>query len=114
MFRPNLKCEISTMTGSDLYGKRTYSDWTWVQFGIVRLIHSTEKTSIRTDASGTHGNAQDSLADARLLFPKNVVLKEGDRIRFGTILLTVVSVFPRYRVTGEHDHWQVDCNIWGG
>ena len=114
MFRPNLKCKVSKVTGTDLYGKRTYGTPETVPFAIVKLERSSEKTSVRTDSSASRGSAQEILADARFLFPKNVTLQEGDLIEFGDFKLTVVSVWPRYRVTGELDHWQVDCNIWGG
>lgn len=114
MLRPNLHCEVSSMTGADLYGKRTYSAWTVVPFAIVKLEQRNDKTSVRTDSSASRGSAKEILADARLLFPKNVILHEGDRVQFGGFMLTVVSVWPRYRVTGEMDHWQVDCDIWAG
>ncbi|WEU67484.1 hypothetical protein [Xanthomonas phage JGB6] len=48
-----------------------------------------------------------------LLFPKQIELKMGDRIRVEGVSLTVISVFPRHAVTGRFDHWQVDCNIYG-
>ena len=100
------------MLSTDLYGKRTYSAWVTKSFGIIKLEQKSEKTSVRTDSSASRGSAQEILADARFLFPKDVILKEGDRIQFGGFYLTVVSVFPRHRVTGELDHWQVDCDIW--
>lgn len=114
MFRPNLTCDVAVMTGQDLYGKRTYGDWVAKRFAIIKLEQSTDKTSVRTDSSASRGSAKEILADARFLFPKDVVLKEGDRIRFGNFTLTVKSVWPRHRVTGELDHWQVDCDIWAG
>jgi hypothetical protein len=100
------------VTGKDLYGVRIYGPYTTVPFAIVKLERSSEKTSVRTDSSASRGSAQEILADARFLFPKNVIVQEGDRVEFGDFKLTVVSVWPRYRVTGELDHWQVDCNIW--
>ena len=114
MFRPNLKCQVAKLLGADMYGKRTYGDYTTQSFAIVKLEQKTDKTSVRTDSSASRGSAQEILADARFLFPKNVDLAEGDRIKFGGFTLTVVSVWPRHRVTGELDHWQVDCNIWAG
>ena len=114
MFRANLKCEVSLMTGSDGYGKRTYGDWTTARFAIVKLERSSRKTSVRTDSSGSRGYAQDIEADARFLFHSETVLTPGDRVRFGSVMFTVVSVFPRHRVTGEFDHYQVDLNIWAG
>ncbi len=114
MFRPNLACEISTMDGTDLYGKRTYGAFRKVKFGIVKLEQTSQKTSVRTDASGSRAFATEIIADARLLFLPDVVLKPGDKVKFGSFLLTVESVFPRHRVDGTFDHWQVDCNVYGG
>lgn len=114
MFRPNLSCEISAMTGADVYGKRTYGPWVRARFGIVKLEQSSQKTSVRTDASGSRSFATEIVADARLLFPTSVILKPGDKVRFGSFVLTVESVFPRHRVDGTFDHWQVDCNVYGG
>lgn len=113
MFRPNLKCQISVLGGADGYGKRTYSPWKSTPFAIVKLEQMSEKTSVRTDSSATRGSAQEILADARLLFPAYVRLKEGDRVKFMGFTLTVTSIHPRYSVLGRHDHWQVDCNIFG-
>lgn len=114
MFRPNLKCEVATVVSTDIYGKRLYSDWTTVPFGVVKLEESSGKTSVRTDSSASRGSAQEITTDARLLFPAYVALKQGDRIRHGNFNLTVVSVAPRYNVLGRLDHWQVDCNVWAG
>lgn len=114
MFRPNLTCEIAAMGAPDVYGKRSYDAWEPALFAIVKLEQRADKTSVRTDSSASRGSAKEILADARFLFPKNVVLKQGDRIRFANFTLTVVSVWPRHRVTGEMDHWQVDCDIWAG
>ncbi len=114
MFRANLKCEVAYMGATDIYGKRTYGAWSWVKFGVVKLEQGSKHTSVRTDASGSRSYAHEIVTDARFLFHKDVVLQPGDRIRFLGFLLTVVSVFPRHRVTGEFDHWQIDANIWAG
>jgi hypothetical protein len=114
MFRPNLTCQISTMGEADGYGKRVYSPWKNARFGIVKLERGSKRTSVRTDASASRAFAQEILADSRLLFPKNVILKPGDRVRFLDFVLTVESVFPRVNVIGNLDHWQVDLTIWNG
>lgn len=114
MFRPNRKCEVSVLGASDKYGKRNYSDWKWVPFAQVKMVDRADKTSVRTDSSATRGSAHEILADTRFLFLPNVELTPGDRVRVGKQMYTVVSVFPRYSVTGVHDHWQVDCNIFWG
>lgn len=114
MFRPNLTCEVSVMGAADGYGRRLYTDWKRVPFAIVKLDQGSTKTSVRTDSSASRGSAQEILANARFLFPIHVVLKPGDRVKFGDFILTVQSVFPRHSVTGRFDHWQVDCDIWWG
>lgn len=112
MFRPNLKCKIAKLGGATITGKRSYGSWKTVPCAIVKLVSEAKKTSVRTDSSATRGTAQEILADARLLFPKFVDLKPGDRIEVWGVELTVVSIFPRHNVLGTHDHWQVDCNIF--
>ena len=114
MFRPNLTCKISVMGDTDVYGKRLYGDWTTAKFAIVKLEQTSQRTSVRTDASGSRAFATEIVADARLLFLPNVVLKPGDKVKFSTFTLTVDSVFPRHRVDGTFDHWQVDCSVYGG
>jgi len=79
----------------------------------VKLVQESKKTSVRTDASASRGTAQEILADARLLFPKYVELKPGDRLSIMGFELTVVSIFPRHNVLGAHDHWEVDFNVYG-
>lgn len=113
MFRPNLKCKISILGPSNIYGKRYYGNPKTVPCAIVKLVTESSKTSVRTDASATRGTAQEILADARLLFPRYVDLRPGDRVSIFGVELTVVSIFPRHNVLGVHDHWQVDCNIFG-
>ncbi len=112
MLRPNVKGEVSKMSGADIYGKRAYDTWETVSLAVVKLETSSRKTSVRTDASASRGSAQEILADARLLFPKDVLLTPGDRVRIHGVTLTVESIFPRYNVLGRFDHWQVDCNVY--
>lgn len=114
MFRPNLTCQVSSVEGTNLYGKETYTAWVDKKFSIVKLEQASQKTSVRTDSSATRGSAQEILTDARFLFPKDVELVAGDRIKFGGFTLVVVSVFPRHHVNGQLDHWQVDADIWAG
>jgi hypothetical protein len=113
MFRPNLTCKIAKYDKKDGYGKRIYGPWKTTPCAIVKLVQETKKTSVRTDSSATRGTAQEILADARLLFPKYVSLKPGDRISIMGFELTVVSVFPRHSVLGNHDHWEVDFDVYG-
>jgi len=114
MFRPNQYCEVASLGSADVYGKRKYGPWRRVPFAQVKLVESASKTSVRTDSSATRGSANEILADTRFLFLPNVVLKPGDIVRAHGQTFTVVSVFPRVSVTGVHDHWQVDCNIYWG
>lgn len=113
MFRPNLKCKLATYEKADGYGKRQYGPWKTVPCAIVKLVQESKKTSVRTDSSATRGTAQEILANARLLFPKYVSLKPGDRVSILGFELTVVSVFPRHNVLGNQDHWEIDFNVYG-
>lgn len=114
MFRPNLKCKVAKQDGQTPTGAKKYSAWTDAPVAIVKLEQSSNKTSVRTDSSASRGTAQEILADARLLFPTFIKLKAGDRVSILGFELTVVSIFPRHAVTGRFDHWEVDCNIYGG
>lgn len=108
MFIPNLRCRVRRRTGTNVYGKGTYESPKPALFAIVRLEEESSTTSVRTDSSASRGNANENTIAARFLFPISVKLKQGDIVEYLNYRMAVQSVWPRYSVTGTHDHWQVD------
>lgn len=108
MFVPNLNCRYKKRIGLDMYGAATYGPWVRAQCGLVRLEQDSMKTSVRTDSSASRGSAKEEIIIARILFPINVNLSQGDVVEASGFEMVVQSLWPRYSVAGELDHWQVD------
>lgn len=113
MFRPNVPCNIIKMDGEKtLYGESRPGTLISTRCGVVRLEVGALKTTVRADASASRGNAEEKVAQSRLLFDHTESISPGDKVEVGSFELEVESVFPRYTVNGLLDHLQVDLKIW--
>jgi hypothetical protein len=71
------------------------------------------QTSIRTDKSASQGNADEILADARLLIPSTFRPMIGDVVIVRDIKLTVIGIRQKFTaLIDKFDHYEVDLNIW--
>ena len=109
---PNIDATVERAGDPDLHGEITLGSAVTVRIGIVTLDLAQEKTSVRTDASATRGNAAETTVRARLLFPNYFEPATNDRVTVLGRELKVVSIFPRVGVPGRVDHYQVDCETW--
>lgn len=113
MFIPNVSCRVTPLTAArDSFGAPVFGASRSGRCSVVKLTGSTAKTSVRTDSSGSGGNADEFLYDAVLLFLKNETIKANDLVEIGGAKLKVISVQPRYDVMGKLDHKEVGLNIW--
>lgn len=103
--------KIEKLKAYDEYGKPIVSAVFWSRCSIVRLSIESLRTSVRTDTSGTGGNAHEKVSDTRLLVNINAPLEIGDRITVQNTRLRVDQIFARNDVHGKPHHWQVDCSI---
>jgi hypothetical protein len=114
MIFPSVPCKIiSLSTDIDDYGQLVFSSPIDALCSVVKLSVSSQKTSIRTDSSGSRGHAKEIQAAARLLFKPFVKLKPDDRVEINGIYLRVIEINTRYQTFFSiPDHLQVDLDIW--
>lgn len=112
MLIPNITCNVTKRLGTDVYGQEQMGTAVVTKCAIVKLLSAKMKTSVRADSSASRGNADEVVADARLLFLPQTDVAEGDEVNVAGFRLKVVGIFPRYNMPGKLDHWQVDADIW--
>jgi len=112
LFAPTA-CTLKTMDGeTDEFGQPSFSTARPVQCAVVKFQLGREKTSVRADSSGSRGNAEEIVADARLLFPPDTQITIGDLVNLFATDLRVLNLMPRLSVAGQLDHYQVDLERW--
>lgn len=106
-------CRVAAQDGTfDAYGKANYKKSRPLMCAVIKMIGKSSKTSVRTDSSASRGAAREETADAVLLFNSTSVININDLVHVYGRTLRVIGVFPRYRVIGRIDHFQVECEIW--
>lgn len=112
MFIPNNTGLLARNLGFNRYGEPSFGEAKTVECGVVHLGRVDQKTSVRTDSSATRGNADETLFNAKILFPSYVVVSAGDRFVINGQKLRVTAIEPRYSVYGSLDHYEVDFDRW--
>ena len=113
MFRPNIHCLISRLTGDyDIHGQPAHEPAKSAWCAVVRLSTGRKKTSVRADSSASRGNAIEEVSDAKILFMPFEPVGDGDKIEVSGVTLRVIRVEQRFSVTGLLDHYEVDCEVW--
>lgn len=117
--RPNIACWIRRRTESfDAQGRSIWKTRsTKSKCSIVWLHASKDKTTVRADSSASRGRAEESLADARLLFLPSVAISVGDVVEVSVkggdnIKVEINRVFRRPDVNGVIHHIDVEGEIW--
>lgn len=111
MFIPNINGTLERQSGTNVYGKATFYPPVPVACGIVRLELMNDPTTVRADSSASRGSAHEESVLSRVLVTKETMVSNGDRLNIANHTLTVQSVWPRYAVTGQLDHYQLDLTI---
>ncbi|SER25963.1 hypothetical protein SAMN05216548_1148 [Faunimonas pinastri] len=113
MFIPNNTGRLSRKIGMTIKAEARFSIPETVDCGVVSLANTDQKTSVRSDSSASRGSAQETVSDAKILFPATVTIIAGDRFEIAGFTLKVITVQPRYSVLGILDHYEVDFAHWG-
>lgn len=113
MFKPNVHCTITRLESKyTLYGEQK-EERSWRSMcGVVKLRMIDQQTTVRADSSASRGFAEESVADARLMFLPSSDITEGDIIEVDGRKVKVAIVHPRFSVTGRLSHKEVDCTAW--
>lgn len=112
MFRPNLTCSIEQKSGYDIYGIAIHGEVKTEHCALVRNLVSSVKTSVRTDSSASHGNAQEIQADVLVLVYPKTTATIGAVIGIGDERFMVKSKQGRYSIAGRLDHYEMGCVFW--
>jgi hypothetical protein len=109
MFIPNTTCQLYNRTDEqNIYATYIYLPPRTVACAITEMDLSVKKTSVRADSSASRGRAEEEMGLARLLFPADTVIREGDIVTIDFEVLEVSRIFARRDVLGRMDHKQVD------
>ena len=112
MFRPNAtalfirKSEVRTIHGKEMYFRGVK-----IRCAIVNLTNETIPSPVRADSSASRGSAQDLVAQAKILVPKNTKVSNGDIIEILGFRVEVTGRQPRVDVSGRLDHIEVTGRI---
>jgi hypothetical protein len=104
----NVPCLVERRGEANLYNEESFAKPTPSKCAVVKLLVRNERTSVRTDSSGTHGHADETTIDGKLLMSKNEKIALGDKITVQGQRMTVVGVHPRYNVWSRIDHIEVE------
>lgn len=111
MFRPNQIGKLHKLTGRDIHARPTYAPPIDCPFAPVNLNVKTDKTNVRADSSASRGSADELISKAKILIVKQIKPGFEDRFEHLEVLYRVVAIHPRYTVTGELDHYEVDMEV---
>ena len=105
MFTPNMQASLRTMLSRNLDGEEVYAEAVPMALSIVNLLSASQKTSVRTDSSATHGQADEMASNGKILTQMPVNVDDLIAVAGGTF--RVRGVHPRYTVFGIFDHYEV-------
>ena len=117
--RPRNRCWIRRRTekydgqGRPIHSTRSQKS----RCAIVWLYGAEDKTTVRADSSASRGRAEETLADARLLFLPTTDINLGDvvevQVKGGSnVKVEVKRIFRRPDVAGVIHHIDVEGEIW--
>jgi len=112
MIYPTLWVELLDTTAHDRFGQPVLAPKGRFKVCPVKLVFGEAATTVRTDSSGSHGSAQETVADVVLLARPSQALKVSDVLSVLGHRVVVRQVHPRYTVAGKHDHNEVRCEGW--
>lgn len=112
MIYPTLRIEVHRMAGTDRNGQPLMVRQPDQLVCPVRLNFTVQHTTVRTDSSGTHGQAYEETADVSVLARPEANIELDDMLVIMGHKVRVASKHPRFEVTGRLDHIQLKCIAW--
>ena len=104
-------CTIQRRIGSDVYGQPVLSNPVKTTCAVLKFETTRAKTTVRADASGTRGHADEEIADIEILLGKNVKVELGDVLKIQGFESRVTRVRLRFDVMSRLDHIEVGATI---
>lgn len=112
MITPSVNCQIQSTKSKNLFGEEALSAKKEAWCCVVKLVSSSERTSVRADSSASRGAGDEIVSSSRLLFLPVVKIEIGDKVTVAGLELLVSSIRHRFSVRGALDHFQVDLTSW--
>lgn len=112
MIYPTLRIEVHRMAGTDRNGQPLLVRQRDQMVAPVRLNFTSQHTTVRTDSSGTHGQAYEETADVTVLALPNSGIEIDDVLVVMGHKVRVSTKHPRFQVNGTLDHLQLKCVAW--
>ncbi|MCY1200485.1 hypothetical protein D3C71_1681980 [compost metagenome] len=112
MIYPTLWVELLDSTAHDRFGQPMLVSKGRFKVCPVKLIFGEDRTTVRTDSSGSHGSAQETVSDVVVLARPAQKLDTGDVLQILGNRVVIREIHPRYTVLGRHDHNEVRCEGW--
>lgn len=111
MFSPNQTGMLYRQAARDVHGRVAFGAAYDCPFAVVNMLVSGQKTSVRADSSASRGAADEIAAQrAKILLPAYADPVIGDKFNF-RLDFRIISVHPRYSVSGALDHWECDLEV---
>jgi hypothetical protein len=111
MFRPNKTGKLTRRLGRNIHGEATFRAPVDVACAIVTDLGNIKKTPVRSDSSASRGAGEETIAVAKILFPRNVEIGQDDTFAIEGLSLRVIGIQKRFAVSGALDHLEVDFDI---
>ena len=105
MFTPNQTAVLTRKTGRNLDGEEIYGEPEPLAIAVVNLARVSERTAVRSDSSASRGNADQFVAEGKILALEPSAV--DDRIEILGGLFRVTGAHPRWTVAGTLDHYEI-------
>jgi hypothetical protein len=108
VFVPNVTAQYFRQTGYSAFGEQMFADPVTVKIAIIKFTVLATPTPIRSEASASHGKADEMLAkEGKILVQNTVSPQIDDRLFINGENFRVTGFFPRFDIFGHHDHTEV-------
>ena len=112
MIHPTIWVDVYDRKSHDLYGQPKFTVAGRERVCPVMLQFTDQQTTVRTDSSGSHGSARETIAKVRILAVPKTKIQKGDVLGIHGQKVVVTLMHPRYTVTGVLDHYELHCAMW--
>lgn len=108
MFKGNQQCRVYDPPRSNAYGQKVPSTTSRsTKCSIVKLMRMVEKSSVRTDTSGTKGGADEVIADCKVLMSPLESIDLDSLVEVYGVRFRVTAINPQFDTKGRIHHIEV-------
>lgn len=112
MLNANQTFYVRKNTGHDRYGQPSLGVQFSVRGAVVKMRKNMEHTTVRADSSQSRGHGDEFVSENKFLLDGKTTADLGDQLLAVGYKLKIVSMHPRFDVTGALDHYEAMCELW--